>query len=380
LDRTGIESVIASVENGSNVIDTSVHYTKGESEYVVGAAIRDLCERGVAERDELVVVTKVGHISEEELASRHWAGGSTAARREVSSSPVGGHHCIHPDLLSEQVAVSTARLGTTPDIVLLHNPEFYFTARLYEGERDKAAADAVFYERLTQACFKLEEMVQTGSIGSAYGVSCNPEGCVWSVSGHANRFESVSLQRVLRCAKDGAGGGNYGRESHSLRVLQLPLNLLELGGAMGYEPIAGSPTVGGEEMMPSALRQARAAGVSVMVNRPLKAIPPHGQASRHLHLGQKPTDSEGDIRSALLAAFHRTPLAGLPIEVQREATLAQLALWLAASTHGVDVALCQARDPAHREELAAVCGWPRAPEASVWASFDLALDEVARLS
>jgi len=62
-------------------------------------------------REELIVVTKVGHVSEEELASSRWAGGSREAREQVSSSPVGGHHCIHKDLIAEQ-AYYTLNLNT----------------------------------------------------------------------------------------------------------------------------------------------------------------------------------------------------------------------------------------------------------------------------
>ena len=154
----------------------------------------------------------------------------------------------------------------------------------------------------------------------------------------------------------------------------MPLNLLELGGAMGYESLSGSPPAAEGEMVPSALRQARAAGMSVMVNRPLKAIPPLGQASRHLNLGQEPQAGEGDIREAILAA-----LRGAGVGSQADATLAQLALWLAASTHGVDVALCQASSPQHQDALAAVYGWPRAPETAVWEAFDLVLDQIDAL-
>ena len=64
-----------------------------------------------------------------------------------------------------------------------------------------------------------------GKIGHCYGVSTNPCGCWWSVSGRRNGYEAPSFPRMLQDAA--AVGG--GKEGHSLRVLQVPLNILELG-------------------------------------------------------------------------------------------------------------------------------------------------------
>ena len=65
-----------------------------------------------------------------------------------------------------------------------------------------------------------------------------------------------------------------------MRALQLPLNLLELGAAMGhYTPHLPWEQAEALGVLPSALRCAREHGISVMANRPLHAIPPPGIAT-----------------------------------------------------------------------------------------------------
>ena len=59
-------------------------------------------------------------------------------------------------------------------------------------------------------------------------------------------------------------------DNHHMRVLQIPINVLELGGTMSYmHPVD-------KEIIPSPLRQCVAEGIGVLVNRPLNAIPPPG--------------------------------------------------------------------------------------------------------
>merc|ERR1711907_461062 len=98
-EREHVEGIVKAVSAGANLIDTSNHYTRGRSESTVGEAIARIVKTGLATREELVLVTKVGHVDEEHLASPRWAGGSQQARAQVSSSPAGGYHCIHPDLI-----------------------------------------------------------------------------------------------------------------------------------------------------------------------------------------------------------------------------------------------------------------------------------------
>lgn len=249
-----------------NVIDTSSTYSDGMSESLVGDVLADTLARGTVRRDEIVVVTKLGHVPE---------GYDPPETVPIASSSGGrpGKHSIHPEWLRQQLQMSTSRLGTPPDVVLLHNPEF----ALSDAKNRKVGRDAahdIFHCSLQQAFEELEALTSGGSIGHCYGVSTNPCGCWWSVTGGQNAYEAVSLPRLIEDAI--AAGG----EGHMMRVLQLPLNLLELGAAMGhYTPHLPWEQAEALGVLPSALRCAREHGISVMVNRPLHAIPPPGIAT-----------------------------------------------------------------------------------------------------
>jgi hypothetical protein len=163
-------------------------------------------------------------------------------------------------------------LGTAPDVLLLHNPDFLLSASR-ERAQVRALAHDIFHQETRRAFAKMEELVSSGAIGHCYGVSTNPCGTWWSASGRRNGYEAPSLPRML--ADAAAVGG--GRDGHKLRVLQVPLNALELGAAMGhYDPALPPKDAVAGGVLPSALRVASNHGVGVMVNRPLHAIPPPG--------------------------------------------------------------------------------------------------------
>ena len=248
-----------------NVIDTSSSYSDGASESRIGDVVADTLARGTVKREEIVIVTKIGHVP---------AGQEPLPENCVSIARDGGEpgkHSIHPAWLQQQLAVSTARLGTAPDVVLLHNPEFALTDAKARNVSLEAAHD-IFHCSVQRAFEELERMVSGSKIGHCYGVSTNPCGTWWSVSGGRNSYEAVSLPRLVDDAL--AAGG----VDHRFRALQLPLNLLELGAAMGHYtphlPWEKSEALG---VLPSALRFSKENGISVMANRPLHALPTPGK-------------------------------------------------------------------------------------------------------
>src|SRR5215813_9735900 len=61
-DAAYTAAVVASVENGINFIDAAINYRFQRSERNIGAAIKELTERGFF-REELIICTKAGYLT-----------------------------------------------------------------------------------------------------------------------------------------------------------------------------------------------------------------------------------------------------------------------------------------------------------------------------
>ena len=198
---------------------------------------------------------------------------------EVTKVQPGFWHCISPDFLRHQVAASTRRLGTKPDIFLLHNPEYFLVRelRLDEGpdrqitEPQKVAlARGELDRRMVAAFAALEEEVRAGTIGS-YGVS---SGAFALGAGEVGALLYETLPALAAQAALGAGAGPGGS---GLAAVQFPANLLEPNGLAG---------VG---------QWARSHGLHSLVHRPLTGLD-GGQAWR---LAQSVDDAEDEpLKSA----------------------------------------------------------------------------------
>ncbi|MGD8868551.1 MAG: aldo/keto reductase [Gemmatimonadales bacterium] len=244
------EALSHALVGGINLIDTSTNYTDGASERLVGAVLRELVDAGDLQRDEVIVISKIGYIqgSNLEAAKRREDGGHPYP--EIVKYEDGLWHCIHPEFIDEQLEASLDRLELESlDFCLLHNPE-YFLAHATRSGRPLDAARDEFYDRLERAFAHLETKVAEGKL-SGYGVSSN------TVAGPASAPEATAIGRMLAAAER-AGG-----DTHHFRVLQLPLNLLEAGAVLGRS---------GDEQGSTALDVARAADIAVLANRPLNAF------------------------------------------------------------------------------------------------------------
>ena len=247
------QALQAALLSGCNLIDTSTNYTDGGSERLIGDVLHDLTRDGRLRRESVVVVSKIGYVQGENLR--------LAIDREQAGSPFPGMvkymdgcwHCIHPEFLGDQLERSLGRLRLgTLDACLLHNPEYFFSdAKKHRHGDALDVLRAEFYRRLGEAFTFLEEAVRRGTIG-CYGVSSNTAGAA------ADDPEATSGSRMLKAAEE-AGG-----RDHHFRVLQLPMNLFESGGALLLNT--------GPERKQTALEAAAAAGLAVLVNRPLNAI------------------------------------------------------------------------------------------------------------
>ena len=235
LHRQALEEALRA---GVNLIDTSANYGDGGSELLIGRVLGAMLRARDLAREEVVVVTKAGYIQGTALELAH---ARDAPYPEVVEYQPTCWHCIHPDFLADQLALSRQRLGLeTLDVVLLHNPEYFLVDRQTRAGRVTEADRAELDRRLRRAFEFLEGAVQRGEIGW-YGVSSN------TFVEPPDRPEHLSIARLYPLA-----GEHFG-------VVELPLNLYELGAlsaAHGEAPLA----------------LARRLDLAVLTNRPLNAF------------------------------------------------------------------------------------------------------------
>jgi len=303
-----------------NLIDTSTNYTDGGSERLVGQVLAAQSTAHRVPRSEVVVVSKVGYVQGQNLLL------AAGRRRDGQPFPEmveymdGCWHCIHPSWLADQLERSLARLRLeTLDVLLLHNPEYFFSDAVHRGLRTDQlpAARDEFYRRLQAAFAFFESQIAAGKLRH-YGVSSN------TATAAADDPEATSFTRMWSAAQAAGGAG------HHFRVLQLPMNLIESGAV--FEPNNDGATV---------LEKARELGVGVLVNRPLNAI----VDNRLLRLA-------GATGAPVTELLERA----LPPE-RRSATPSQKALHVVASAPGVSCELVSMRLPAYVDEASEVLRW-----------------------
>jgi aryl-alcohol dehydrogenase-like predicted oxidoreductase len=232
------------LRSGVNLIDTSTNYTDGSSESCIGNVLAR------QQREELIVVSKVGYVQEQALATARAREQRGSAFPEMVKYTEGCWHCIHPEFLADQLGRSLGRLRVEKvDVYLLHNPEYFFTDA---SKRSKGAALETlrdqFYDRIQRAFSHLEDEVRRGRIGF-YGVSSNTFGAL------ASDPEATSLERMWTIAGEVA-------HEHHFAVVQLPANLFESGAMLTRNNVTGTRTV---------LEFAREHDLAVLINRPLNA-------------------------------------------------------------------------------------------------------------
>ncbi len=246
------EALIAALQAGCTLIDTSTNYTDGGSERLVGSTLAEMARNREVPRDAVVVVSKIGYVQGQNL--------DLAEEREAAGKPFpemvkymeGCWHCLHPEFLRDQLARSLDRLQLeTLDVCLLHNPEYFLSDAKKRGRGPLPELREEFYRRLREACAFLETQVAAGRVGW-YGVSSN------TAIAHPDDPEATSLSRMLEAATAAGGPG------HHFRVLQVPMNLFESGAIL-------TPNTGPDGTQ-TILKLAAEAGVAVLLNRPLNAI------------------------------------------------------------------------------------------------------------
>ncbi len=335
----------AALRSGCNLIDTSTNYTDGGSERLVGEVLTRCGRDGLPPRDGVVVVSKIGYVQGQNLR--------LALERERAGTPFpemvrymdGCWHCIHPEFLRDQLTRSLERLRLEAlDVCLLHNPEYFLSDAAHRGGGSGGGGGDLerrrdeFYRRVTAAFAFFEEAVRQGVI-RFYGISSN------TAVAAPDDEEATSVGRMLRAAEAAGGPG------HHFRVLQVPMNLIESGGAL-----VQNTSVRGDR---TALQAAADGGLAVLINRPLNAIVGH----RLLRLADPPPSfaSPGRSGETAPAAVARVMDPLLP-EARRPESLSRKALWTVASTPGVTCVLVGMRQVSYVEDAMGIAAWPPLPD------------------
>ena len=251
------EALKKALREGVNLIDTSTNYMDGDSERLVGSVLSESIKSGELTREEVIVVSKIGYMQGDNLKQ--------AEAREQAGRPYpdmvkygeGIWHCIHPEYLADQLALSLDRLGLAKlDVCLLHNPEYFLSEAAHHEKGDLVATRDAFYRRIEQAFAFFESQVAAGRI-SYYGVSSN------TVTADPSDAEALSLSRLCDSAQAAAVSQKVAR--HHFAVLQCPMNLYEAGALV-------MPNTGVDQHE-TVLEMAQREEIAVLVNRPLNAMP-----------------------------------------------------------------------------------------------------------
>jgi aryl-alcohol dehydrogenase-like predicted oxidoreductase len=252
-DQSYLESIVAAVSGGINVIDSAINYRLERSERVIGEALRTL--EGFS-RGGIVLATKGGYVPSRDPEGyfREKVVKRGLARAE---DLVSGCHSVAPGYLRHQLLESLQNLGVeTIDIYHLHNPE----QQLEEVDRPE------FARRMRAAFECLEDAVSRGSV-STYGTA------TWN-GYRVDREDpgALCLEDLVVLAREVAG------DSHHFRVVQLPFNL-----AMPEALTSRSQTLRGSPC--SFLEAAEELGIVVMTSasilqgRLARGLPPELHAA-----------------------------------------------------------------------------------------------------
>jgi aryl-alcohol dehydrogenase-like predicted oxidoreductase len=302
------------LEGGVHFFATALSERSQVSERNLGVALARAFREGLAQRDEVVVLTKGGYLT----VDHEVAGSYSRARRYLVETYIhsglvdpttiaGGVHCLSPAFLRDQIRRSRRNLGLgTIDYYLIEEPE------LHLGE---ASADE-FRSRICAAFEALEGAVADGEI-AAYGVA------TWAglIQPHTER-RHLSLLDLFEWALD-VGGGD-----HHLRAVQLPYNV-----AMA-EALMLDTQIGPTGDTQAILSELRGTGTLVLASAPLAA----GRV-----IGRLP-------------GFVHDAFPGMRTDAQR-------CLQFVRSSPGIDVAVVGMRGDEHVEEnLAMLTTPPVGPE------------------
>ena len=230
------EALKAALIAGVTLIDTSSNYTDGESEKLIGEVIKELDRKPF-------LISKVGYIQGENLEVIKKLNEAGKAIEDLVVISDNLKHSIHPDFIEDQIQRTLKRLDVKSiDAYLLHNPEYYL--------KTEGSSKEEYYKRIKKAFDKMEDLVDRGLINS-YGISSN------TFVDPKDDHESTDLDIVI-------GAARSVRKNHSLKYIQFPMNVLEMGALeRQYE---------GDHL----IERAQTFGLKTIINRPLNCFTEQG--------------------------------------------------------------------------------------------------------
>jgi aryl-alcohol dehydrogenase-like predicted oxidoreductase len=257
------------LHSGINIIDTAPNYMDGDAEELIGKVLTAEVAAGKLSREEIVIVTKTGYIQGRDFFAVQSMDDELP---DVVSVTNNFWHCIHPTYIAKQIKQSRERLNVECiDCVLLHNPEYYlgFEAANAEGDLSPEIIEE-FYRRIEDAFTYLEGLVKEGTIG-CYGLSAN------TFVVPKDQADFVDLARVFKASQDAAQEAWGRKKRPNFRVIEMPINLMELG-AVHTKNTTALTFDGSEEV--TTLELASRMKLAVLANRPLNAFPVEGGTFR----------------------------------------------------------------------------------------------------
>ena len=203
------DAVIKSVSLGTNVIDTAINYRSQKAERSVGGAVRQIIEKGNAERNQLFISTKNGYVTNDgDVKEDFWQNiQNTLVKPGIirSGDISSGYHCMTIPYLQDHLERSLPNLGLECiDLMYLHNAaegqlqdmtKVEFMKKLGEVfefyEVQRKSGKIRFYGMATWECFRAPQE--------------NPL--------HLSLFDVVEIAR------------NAGGQQNGFKFIQLPYNM-----------------------------------------------------------------------------------------------------------------------------------------------------------
>ncbi|TFF95964.1 MAG: aldo/keto reductase [Promethearchaeota archaeon] len=204
-------AVISSVNNGINVIDTSINYRMQKSERAIGKSLKTLEDNGF-NRNQIFISTKAGYIPGDAdlgMDPQKFISDIVLAKNLASRVDIRGHNCMTPKYLGYMFEQSLANLGLDHlDLLYLHN--------VAESHKSKVD-DKEFYEMLENAFRFLEGKIRENKL-LFYGMATWECFRVDPVSSYY-----LNLKKVYDTANKAAE--KVGNKQSSFKFVMLPYNL-----------------------------------------------------------------------------------------------------------------------------------------------------------